>query len=87
MVLLRLAVPRWVRDENEKVIKDGSKKIPKRRVRAEDLKDNSIEICRSIGTGGMCDAAREQVGGSNNGGAVGMRDSRYTHASATCPAR
>ena len=64
MVLLSLPVPRWVRDENEKVIKKGAKKIPKKRVRAEDLKDNSMKICRSIGAGSMCDAAKEQVGGS-----------------------
>lgn len=61
MVLLSLPVPRWVRDENEKVIKKGAKKIPKKRVRAEDLKDNSMKICRSIGAGSMCDAANQEA--------------------------
>lgn len=61
MVLVRQDVPGWVRDENQKVIKAGTKKIPKRRVRAEEIKDNSMEICRSIGNGSMCDAAKEQM--------------------------
>ena len=62
MVLFQQHIHKCVRDENQKVMRQNTKKMQKKRVKKSEVAAPATEICRSIGKA-MSDAAKEQARG------------------------
>lgn len=65
MALIWTHVDKWERDDNQRLVRQNTKKMKKKRVSKHDVTEQSTHLCRSVTQPSMSDEAREQARVSN----------------------